>query len=257
MPRVANIPADRLQTAFGCSQPDRRLCSQRFSPQKYLSPAKSDPHLCPKPQKNTRRATLMENAYPHETMLLRRIYGILTSEGYSKRYTDSMRSDSALTRFITEIVDELARQMGLKRFSEYYTIDHVLYGEGDSLPEGVLPFGTSKVSGTWLRRIRVAFEHENRLDAAGGFQEVAKLMLINADLKVLMGYGNKGDDYDAYAKDYQQIFSEVTIPTTPILFIGEYLDGHVDAYLITSEGLLKYDWGAAMWITPSCANSVV
>lgn len=49
MPRAANIPADRLQTAFGCSQPDRRLCSQRFSPQKYLSPAKSDPHLCPKP----------------------------------------------------------------------------------------------------------------------------------------------------------------------------------------------------------------
>ena len=53
MPRVANIPADRLQTACGCSQPERRLCSQRFSPQQCLPMAKSDPHLCPKPQKTT------------------------------------------------------------------------------------------------------------------------------------------------------------------------------------------------------------
>lgn len=34
---------------------------------------------------------------------------------------------------------------------------------------------------------------------------------------------------------------------TPILFIGEYMDGHADAYLITVEGLMKYDWNMATW----------
>lgn len=189
----------------------------------------------------------MPNTYPHETMLLKRIYGLLKSEAYAKRYVESMKSDPALTQFIAELVEELARQMGMKHYPEYYKLDHVLYQEDDAIPQGVLPNGSSNVSGTWLRRIRVAFEHENRLDAAGGFQEASKLMLINADIKVLMGYGNKGENYDAYAKDYQQIFTGVAAPATPLLFIGEYLDGHADAYLITTEGLLKYNWSVETW----------
>lgn len=47
MPCVADMPADRLRTAFGRSQPARRLYSQRFSPQECLSPTESDPPLYP------------------------------------------------------------------------------------------------------------------------------------------------------------------------------------------------------------------
>ena len=190
----------------------------------------------------------MTKVYSNETELLKLIYDILKSEQYSKRYIESMRtSDSALTAFMSDAVGELADWMGMKDFAEYYTIDHALYFSEDRVSEGDMPFGTSKVKGTWLKRIRVAFEHENRLDSAGGYQEIAKFMLLNADMKVLMGYADKGENYDAYAMDYQRMYGSVTTQSTPILFIGEYLDGHADAYLITVEGLMKYDWDLATW----------
>ena len=152
-----------------------------------------------------------------------------------------------LTAFMSEVIGELANQMELKDFPEYYTIDHALYCDHDIVSEGDLPFRTSKVKGTWLKRIRVAVEHENHLDSAGGYQEIAKFMLLNADMKVLMGYADKGENYDAYAMDYQRMYGSVTTQSTPILFIGEYLDGRADAYLITVEGLMKYDWDLATW----------
>jgi len=184
---------------------------------------------------------------PDETALLQRLYGILGSEEYSCQYAVAMRSDSELTQFMKKVIVELARQMDMNVYSEYYTIDHVLYKEEDRIPTGILPFETSRVEGTWLKRFRVAFEHENRLDSAGGYQEIAKLMLINADMKVLMGYAEKGENYDVYAKEYQAIFSSVPASASPILFIGEYLDMHADAYLIMSDCLMKYDWEQATW----------
>ena len=78
---------------------------------------------------------------------------------------------------------------------------------------------------------------------------MAKLMLFNAEMKVLMGYACKGANYDAYAKDYQLIYSSVDLAlgVRPILFIGEYEDAHTDAYLITVDGLLKYQWESNKW----------
>lgn len=131
-------------------------------------------------------AEVKMKAYVDESKFLRRIYAILKNDDYAVRYLNALKSDSALTQFMGKVTDELSSQIGMKKFSEYYTIDHVFYREEDRIPEGVLPFGTSRVSGTWLKHIRVAFEHENRLDTAGGFKEVAKLMLINADMKILM-----------------------------------------------------------------------
>ena len=191
----------------------------------------------------------MVRVYKNETALLKNLYRILKSKQYFTRYKLAMKSDPRLTRFIGEIIEVLARKLKMNKHSEYYTLDHVLYRNMDVIPEGDLPFGTSIVQGTWLKHIRVAFEHENRLDSAGGFQEIAKLLLINADIKVLMGYAYKGENYDAYAREYQKIFSSVAVPTTPILFIGEYLDGHAEAYLITIEGPLKYDWNQSIWGT--------
>lgn len=185
--------------------------------------------------------------YVDESVFLGRIYAILKNDDYAVRYQDALKSDSKLTQFMVNVTDELSHQIGMRKISEYYTIDHVFYREEDRIPEGALPFGTSRVSGTWLKRIRVAFEHENRLDTAGGFQEVAKLMLINADMKVLMGYANKGENYDMYAMEYQEIFNCAAHQTTPILFVGEYLNTSADAYLLTKNGLLKYDWITATW----------
>lgn len=187
------------------------------------------------------------NSFSSETALLQLIYSILGSEEYAPQYAAAMKVDSELTKFMKKVIEELAHRMGMRVFSEYYTIDHVLYREEDRIPEGVLPLETSRVTGIWLKRMRVAFEHENRLDSAGGYQEIAKLMLINADMKVFMGYAEKGENYDVYAKEYQAIFSSVPALPRPILFIGEYFDMHADAYLIMSDRLLKYDWGQALW----------
>ena len=175
--------------------------------------------------------------------LFETISSILKSPDWNPRYRQALKSDVELTKFISNMNAELAPRMKMVPFREYYTIDHVLYQAEDRIPEGELPFGTSWVKGTWLKRIRVAFEHENHLDKAGGFQEIAKLILFNADMKVLMGWADQGENYDEFAREYQQIYksasSQKTI--TPILFIGEYSDTRVDAYLLTPSGILKHD----------------
>ena len=78
-------------------------------------------------------------------------------------------------------------------------------------------------------------------------------MLFNADIKVLMGWANVGDgNYDPYAEDYWSLYDSTRKETDPkpILFIGEYADsdaGRVDAYLITKDGLLKWDNDKDAW----------
>ncbi len=175
---------------------------------------------------------------------------ILKSSDWNLRYKQALKSNEELTEFISDVNAELARRMKMFHFREYYTIDHVLYRDEDRIPEGKLPLGTSRVKGTWLTRIRVAFEHENCLDKAGGFQEIAKLILFNADIKVLMGWEDKTNSYDLFASEYQLIYESVKPPesATPILFIGENLDTHIDAYLLTPSGILKYDETAG-WMT--------
>ncbi len=198
---------------------------------------------------------MMNNDYSAETEFLKRIVKLLTEvrlvkdEGCSIGYSEAFKSNSNFTEFISKVVDKVAEEQGLKHWREYYTLDHVLYKEEDRIPEGILPFGSSCVQGTWLKHFRLIIEHENSLDAGGGYQELAKLMLFNADVKVLIGYANKGDDYDDYAKDYQSIYKSVDLVSgaKPILFIGEYGDAHLDAYLITVDGLLKYQCGTSTW----------
>ena len=198
---------------------------------------------------------MVNNGYFAEATFLLRIVKLMQEVrlfkdiGCSIGYSEAFRSNSDFTEFISRVVDKVAEEQGLKHWREYYTLDHVLYKEEDQIPEGVLPFGSSCVHGTWLKHFRLIIEHENGLDAGGGYQEFSKLMLFNADMKVLIGYANRGDNYDAYAKDYQRIYESIELSTDakPILFIGEYANIDFDAYLITKDGLLKYQWEANKW----------
>ena len=176
------------------------------------------------------------NNYSTGTEMLNRIITYFKDETFNEAF----KNNSQFTEFISELVDKIAKDMGLKHYREYYTLDHILYDKEDAIPEGLLRFGTSSVHGTWLTHIRIAIEHENYLDACGGYQELAKLMLFNADMKILMGYANNGDNYDAYARDYQLLFSKKsTSSSTPILLIGEYSDAHVDAYIMVVSCILR------------------
>lgn len=195
--------------------------------------------------------------YPNETEFLGRVMKYLpdiklTDRGGEIGYREAYKSNGAFTEFISALVDKISADMELNHYLEYYSIDHVLYNDKDVVRD--LPEKTSHVKGTWLKHIRVAFEHENSLGQGGGYQEFSKLMLFNADIKVLMGWAYVGDDgYDPYAKDYWSLYKSVPSETEPkpILFVGEYSDsdeGHVDAYLMTkSDGLLK--WDNSTWIS--------
>lgn len=175
----------------------------------------------------------MNNDYAAETEFLKRIaklvkeVQLVKDEGCSIGYSEAFKSNSDFTEFISKVVDRVAEEQGLKHWREYYTLDHILYKEEDRIPEGILPFESSCVHGTWLKHIRIAFEHENSLGPGGGYQEFSKLMLFNADIKVLMGWANVGNDgYDPYAKDYWYLHESMLSETEskPILFIGEYSD---------------------------------
>ena len=207
------------------------------------------------PSECLKERKIMSNDYSAETEFLNRIVKLVTevrlvkSEECNIGYAEAFKSNSDFTEFISKVVDKVAEEQGLKHWREYYTLDHVLYKEEDRIPDGALPFGSSCVHGTWLKHFRLIIEHENSLDAGGGYQEFSKLMIFNADMKVLMGYANKGDNYDAYAKDYQRIYAsvELSADAKPILFIGEYANMHFDAYLITKDGLLKCQWETNTW----------
>lgn len=194
----------------------------------------------------------INNSYSHEADLLNRICGIVSKSDWGVRYLQAFDSgDTAFTSFMSSVIIELATDMGLQHHAEYYATDYVFYKEEDVITSDDLPNGTSHVDEKlWLKHIRVAIEHENHWDTKGGYQEIAHLILVNADMKVLIGYAGKGRNYDAYAHDYQHIYQTASQSdfATPILLIGEYRDGHVDAYLLTPKGTLVFCKKTCNWM---------
>src|SRR5437879_6355436 len=78
------------------------------------------------------------------------------------------------------IIKDVADGLELKCYCGYYCLDAVLFKEIDLVPDR--PAGT-----TWLRRVRIAFEHENNFKS-GLFQEVSHLLITDCDLRVLVSY---------------------------------------------------------------------
>lgn len=74
----------------------------------------------------------------------------------------------------------VSNELGLENYDDYYSIDEVFYSKDDLVP-GV------PESQTWLRSIKIAFEHENFFKS-GLFQEVSHLLITKCDLRVLVTY---------------------------------------------------------------------
>lgn len=200
----------------------------------------------------------MKNTYQAEKNLLKEIKEILSAD--AELYLAAVKnSDHEMTKYIPNMVKKLAGKRDLKIKPEHYRTDFVLHKDEDRVTQDLLPNNTScvGVDDMKLKRIRIAFEHENHLDKNGGYKEIAHLMIVNADLKVLMGYGDKGgNNYDAYARDYDCIYRSANPPdfATPILLIGEYMppednpsEVKLDAYLIAPCELLQFDWKMEEW----------
>jgi hypothetical protein len=92
------------------------------------------------------------------------------------------------------IIEDIARSLKLECYCGYYSIDAILFKKTDDRVPGI-PEGT-----TWVRRIRVAFEHENYFDS-GLFQELSHLLITDCDLRVLVSYPDNEGDLN-YQKEY-------------------------------------------------------
>lgn len=81
------------------------------------------------------------------------------------------------------VLRRVAEKVGLHCYcSDYYSIDSILYDDYGRVPG----LGENTY---FFREIRVAFEHENVFNTKL-YQEVAHLLIVDCDLKVLVTYPN-------------------------------------------------------------------
>lgn len=172
----------------------------------------------------------------------------------SSAYYAAFQSKKAMNSYIRNTVFELSDRLSLFVQPEYNSLDYAFYSKEDLVPKTCC-IG-NKADTIWLKRIRVAFDHDNKLDGkAGGSQKFSHLLLTEADAKVLVGYGKTTESYDPYALAYQTRMTDSDTNPDPILFIGEYSpiagvdDLKFDGYLISSSQLLKFDPCKASWTT--------
>ncbi|SMP61072.1 hypothetical protein SAMN06298221_11295 [Sphaerochaeta associata] len=191
----------------------------------------------------------METQAVERLQEIHRLWLEIIKDSYTE-YCAAFRSNKTMTSYIRSTVFELADRLSLLVQPEYYSLDYAFYSREDLVPKNCCTW--NKADTIWLKRIRVAFEHENKLDGqAGGYQEFSHLLLTKADAKVLVGYGESQESYYPYALDYQKLMTNSD--TDPVLFIGEYApiagvdDLKFESYLISSLQILKFDPGKASW----------
>lgn len=80
------------------------------------------------------------------------------------------------------VAADVAITLGLKHYSEYYSMDAVMFD-----PEQDKINGCAPDQETWLCNVRIAIEHENEF-FSGLYKEVGHLLLIDCDLRVLITY---------------------------------------------------------------------
>lgn len=102
------------------------------------------------------------------------------------------------------VVDILCRNLNLSHYSEYYSLDKVIYDKSSDLVPN------SPTGQTWLRQIKVAFEHENFFNS-GLFQELSHLLITTSELKVIVSYPNKAKEINRELKKLHEIISGVDI----------------------------------------------
>jgi len=118
-------------------------------------------------------------------------------------------STSDYTNFILKkddsIITKVAEKFGLETYTEYYHIDAVLYKQVDCF-ESVSEYKTwGKRKDFCLKRIRIAFEHENNLSTA--YQEIIHLLTTKADKKIVVTYAEK-ENTEKHAKDFCKIIEK-------------------------------------------------
>jgi hypothetical protein len=115
------------------------------------------------------------------------------------------------------LIADVADDFDLEFYCEYYRIDAVFFQANDKVP--------LKSTETCLRRIRIAFEHENDFNS-GLFREISHLLITNCDLRVLVTYPSYTDELNNQLKYLHTVISgtysasEVAEKKTLLIIIG-------------------------------------
>jgi hypothetical protein len=122
------------------------------------------------------------------------------------------------------IIEAIASSLNLRSYCGYYCLDAILFERDLDLVPEIL------VGTTWVRRIRIAFEHENHFDS-GLFQEVSHLMITDCDLRVVVTYPANGDELGTQLKYLHRIIAETDrtdhiAQSEGFLFIAGWRDAH-------------------------------
>lgn len=132
----------------------------------------------------------------------------------TSEYTKTMlKNDDA-------VLYEFAAELGLSAIGEYYSLDAVFYHESDVVSSESKNKVWTRTNGNWLKRIRIAFEHENAIDGAqGAYQEICHLITVKAENKVLVGYLANHTPQE-YAEDFQSIIKDSGTKDNVLLILG-------------------------------------
>lgn len=84
------------------------------------------------------------------------------------------------------IMGRIEDRLHLRGYSEYERIDKAVYADHDLVPG-------SPAGSVWLRRIRIAFEHEHDF-TSGLYKELSRLLITDCDLRVLVSYPRNVDE---------------------------------------------------------------
>jgi hypothetical protein len=132
------------------------------------------------------------------------------------------------------IIKEMARELSLSCYSYcrfgYYGIDAVFYEDNFKIP--------NTNHETWLRKIKIAFEHEKAFNIYL-HTEISRLLTCNAELKVLVTYPSSGKKKNEVLNYLQSLMIDVDDCILIILGIKNGNDIIWDKFILSNKGITE------------------
>lgn len=126
------------------------------------------------------------------------------------------------------ITKQIAKELDLEIFYEYYSLDAVFYKKSDIVKNNSKNKTWRTTGGTFLTRFKIVFEHENIITGkTGGYQEICHLLVTNSELKILVGYLDE-EKQKGCAEDFHSIIASQDDKKQSILLIlGSLANGSI------------------------------
>ena len=165
--------------------------------------------------------------------------------GKWKQYTDLFLGKSNQNSILVLLQQELK----LEIYQEYYSCDAVFYKSSDCLDyndiEILCPQTSRKTppifNQTWLKKIRIHFEHEN--DIRTSWKEMMQFCVIPGELNVLVTYPNDKDESQNALNCYNKILCDASFRNNVLIIFGTHAKGSTtitwDGYLFESNKFNK------------------